>query len=263
MSCLLSCLAITDNFTLITILVPSVTGRDVRFLRLGTDAMCGVMFYAHYVSIVLSIWSLILVTYGRLLGVVFPIWARVNITKSRAVAVWFITILIWIALYFPYLFGIRLKQPDDALDVGLSYTCAFKENFESYLFGLQRFRANFMTIIAFFLISFGSTFILIFVRRNKVPYSTEAPENAINSLSICLFTNNLFFFLTNAPVFIMQIILIHYKHSIPFSLIESINIRDIVVFLNNLNYSLNFVLYFISGSLLRQVIKIVLGIIKP
>ena len=258
MSGLLSCLAITDIFTLITILIPSVTGRDVRCLRLDTN--CGVMFYAHNVSVILAIWSLILVTYGRVIGVVFPIWARVNITKRRVIAVWFMTTVLWLALYCPYMFGVRTKQPGDEFDLRLSYTCVFKKYFESYLFHLQAYRLMFTTIVPLFLISVGSLIILICSRRIKILAKTDTAES---SLSMCLLANNLIFFLTNAPVFAIHITYFINSQLFPFNIVVSLNIRDIMVFVKNINYSSNFVLYFITGSLFRDVCKIMFHIQKP
>ena len=250
----MSCLAVADSLTLITILVPAVTGSDVRCLQLWSDTMCGVMHYFHHVTPVLSISSLLCVTFSRVVVVVCPIWSRLHLSQTVAVIIWVVTSLIWLAVFSPYLYGVRVIQQGEPIVPSLSCTCVWKEQFASYLTILSQVRVNFLTALPIILITVGSIIILT-VRKNNVVGNVNKSVTLDKALSRCLLTNNFVFIMSNMPAFVFQVL---YLVRIIDNILVKNGSRDILVFLANINHSINFLLYLMSGSHFRIATKSVM-----
>ena len=85
--------------------------------------------------------------------------------------------------------------------------------------------------------------------QNSVNQETQASET---SLSKSLLVNNVVFLLTNSPA-ILSFIMIRVRPEEPIS--TGAPTREIIESLNNINYAVNFVLYFVAGSMFRKVGK--------
>ena len=254
---MLAYLALADSLTLITILVPAVTGSDVRCLQLWSDSLCGVMHYFHNVAPVLS--SLLCVTFSRVIFVVCQIWSRVHLTNTAAAILSVSPVLVWLAVYSPFWYGVRVVQPGEHIVIFLSSTCVWRHQFAGYLTALTKVRVCFLTVIPIILITVGSVIILTSRRSHKVHVLGKYNKSGglDNALSKCLLTNNLFFVITNTPAFVLQVV---YGLDVMENQLLVYYLRDIVVFLYDISYSINFLLYMMTGSHFRNATKQVLRV---
>ena len=277
---LLTCLAWVDISCLCLgashLWIKQYTGTDIRE---QSATVCKLHIFTTYLCPHLSSWTLVFVTLERCLAVIFPLRVAAWVTMQRVVFAWFIMAAIS-AVSWSYLLILTELLPLDLLDsmnynytydyYEYNYTQDYQPIYSDNTSSLQC-RMNTYNLTSFrnwqaFIMLSGLPMILIITSNAIILWKLLAPSKLCRnrftgghnrSLSIMLISVSVVYLVTALPIDIyllgqMDGMFIEENEDLTEIGDFIFNVLQLIYYLNN---SLNFFLYYLSGSRFRRALR--------
>ena len=275
---LLTALAVVDTVSLLVgalhVWLIHVAVFDFQTL---SDSACRIHTFLTYLSVQLSAWTLVLVTLERVVSVSCPIEAPTLCSRCRLVTAWLCILCLLSALNaYLHLANMELHEeffPNKDNGTIHVHECTVRHNASEHLKDVLdnlRIWSDFVLgcLIPVVMIFFGNTFVIFKLaqlshrkrrlqsRRDKTKNSTgRNSKKKSNRVTVMLITVGIVFLITSLPINIFMLgeyIWFPDKYSdlSVFAKRELVyTILSLVYYFNN---AINFVLYFVSGTLFRK-----------
>lgn len=246
---------------------------------------CRFHFWSVFMTGGFSIWLLVLLTVERTLYTTIPVFARSNVTPKTALATVVITFICLALLTGPTLFMFKFTGTEKAVDSGIVRNSTISQPIQTAVVkrcvlsseAFNNFKNNewrilvlvIFNIIPMIIVVAGNAIIAMTIRnRTKKIHPTPNLTCHTTSLSAAtettvkkkrpsparmLLTLSVCFMITTTPYCVFVIILTYLNvdmSSAQFAYVQLAN--AIVVILVLCNFTFNFYLYFISGSIFKQ-----------
>ena len=224
-------------------------------IRTVNDVSCKVHMFVTYLSLQYSSWILVLVTWERVISVTFPHRVRMLCNRKR-VLVSLVTTAAVIALINSHLLVgvVHGYNP-----YNMRNCTGISEQYMDFLVDVWTLVDIIVTFAApFVFIIVGNAIIIMrLARTSRVRKHTMAPERKKHSLTVTLLLLSVVFVISTGPAAIyMPIIYPRLVEAYDASQMDIPNfIFEMVNILAGLNATLNFILYFLSGSKFRAEVK--------
>ena len=255
MSVYLTALAISDLLFLWTAVLPRIIEKinGTHLSDMFPYVFCQTLPWINHVTGGYSVWLLAAMSFERMLMTKYIIFARTRLTIRNAIIWTCILFVICVFLPLHIFFGYEVQT---------TRGCQWNEHYgEFYGTTWPVMVLVLLNIIPMIIIIVGNAGILINVVQQKRnlrridPHSAHTNvhgNNKFKPMTKMLFIISLFFILTTLPFTLFQIFWLDLDHSTPHALAR----RDLLdTFFDTLlysNYTFNFFLYCISGSIFKQ-----------
>ena len=250
-------LAISDIMILFTSYVSEWTFTMWKFdFREVNGALCKIHVFCTYFSLQFSSWILVLVTCERAISVINPTKVRLICSRRRGLT-GLALLVVFLALFNCHWLVGMVHEYNPYI---MRYCAGSSKSYIKFLnevWPIMDFCVTFA--LPFLFIAAGNTVIILKItrassRRSHMVASDQKKNHS--SLTVTLVIVNIVFIISMAPA---SIFLILYAFSIETQDVEQITlaifIYDVVNILAGLNATLNFILYFLSGSKFRADVK--------
>lgn len=206
----------------------------------------------YYSNVNISTWILICITVERLTSISMPYRYRTMCTKVRACVIILMVCVSIISLNIIY-FTLLVSVEYDTKFLTFK-TMDRTKNGEKILIVMDSITSFFLPVV---IIILSSVYITIKLRRNSKKIS-NMNNNRSMSVTMTLLAANIVFVLTTSPFVFLHLI----NFGVSMSPYLFLTMRDVFVFLAEMNSTLNFYVYVLSGSKFRSDVKEILGIQK-
>ena len=250
---LMKCMAVTDILTLVTYLLPQVLDIYQIFIMSSHTNTCKIFYFAKTVAGTTSSWTLVLITVERCISVLKPLQVQLICTYKRMVVAWIVMTLVISILSVPIL-----------VDFKVAFSNILQADFCQYhsesIWVYVQWNETILKIVApTILIFLGNLVIIIVLVRGAVARRqlqvTKNTENLERSVTIMLTINAVAYLVLTSPK------AIYANFILPDDSADIIKSYDdwiipviylIIDHIHQLNHSINFFLYILTGQHFRR-----------
>jgi growth hormone secretagogue receptor len=250
LSFLLSSLAVADNIVLVTVLMRNwiLATFDID-IRTTSIASCKILLFLMYFGSHLSSWTLIIVTFERLVAVTWPLHVGEYCSRRRMVVAWVAMSTCLLLINGHILWTAEIIEMEQNGTV-----CTFSMRYFHFAYEVFPWIDLSVAAITFFALFICNIVIIIVLTkarktRNRSMTSTgsQTNDNPLNGVTMTLMTISLLYVLTVMPI---NIYLLDLGPNLSPSLEALISSALQLVYC--INNSVNFFLYALPGGLFRN-----------
>lgn len=262
-------LAGADMGTLWAGILPNLSvqgfGRDIR---VESQFLCSTLDWLGHVAAAYSIWLLVLLTIERMLLTRYPVFSRSNITRRFSLTVAMLCLFFIACICSHYLFGkeIKLLSSENSNATPYDMSCdPINAEFETFYQTVWPLFILFLfNLLPIFLIVAMNAVILISIIRQRKRVCIENPAKIIQQNNVAkktksstrmIFVISVFFIVTTMPYMINRAFKSQRHRASEKEQVSGILSETVFLLIVYCNFTFNFLLYFMSGTLFHQELK--------
>lgn len=266
----LVCLSVTDLTTLWTLILPKMLNEGFgKNIRADSEILCQSLHWINHATGGYSVWLLVILTVERAVLTRCPIFARSKLSPRRSFVVAMVLLGITTLLSAHYIFGFKVQMVAAPNTNGTVYrpVCTFSSHgFTIFYKTIWAFTVLFvLNVIPILLVVVGNGTILITLFYQRKKFITVNPTNGQGttrnmsergkSSTKMIFLISACFIITTLPHTTNRVLKAKRAPSDGVNEARDITHDSILILLLYCNFTFNFLLYCLSGSLFRQELR--------
>lgn len=265
-------LAGADIATLWTSILPNflLSVLDVNIWSYS-QVLCKCISWINHASASFSVWLLVLLTVERVLLTKYPVYSRSKLSRTSSFVASLVLLFVLVILCSHYLFGMTIQYrtvQKGSTNVSVYMCLPSSEEYKQFFSTTWALIVLFvLNVIPVVLVIFGNSLILWTMciqnrRLSKVNPSSELQRtnfrNKTKSSTKMIFLINGLFVFTTLPYTINRALVVKRSVNGDHDQAKYILIDSLFVLLLYCNFTFNFLIYFVGGTLFAQELKILL-----
>lgn len=266
-SVFLMCLSIADLVTLWTLPLPNILMIvfDVDF-RIYSEVLCGSSHMINHAVGGFSIWLLVILSIERMVMTRFPVHARSKLTRRKCMIIVVATLMLTTLFSSHSLFGYRIQMTSvkSSNRTTVQLICHYLPTFSTFYTTTWKYTVFLVYIVipaALIIVCNATILYSLLQQRRKFAAVTPGEDCQManrhmtskeKSTTKLIFVVSACFIFTMLPQTTNRVLQARRKQTDEAGKANRLLLDDSLLILFFCNYSLNFLLYFVSGTLFKQ-----------